>query len=45
MAEVRRIANKQSIAPGIVVGSLLHEWHLPWNRLNNLKVRSEWIEN
>ena len=38
-ASVLRFADEQGVAPGIVVGSLHHAGHLPWNRLNNLKVR------
>ena len=41
-ATVRRFAEEQGIAPGIVVGSLQHAGHLPWNRLNDLKVRLRW---
>ena len=39
---VRQFAADQGIAPGIVVGRLQHEGHLPWNRLNHLKMRLEW---
>ena len=39
---VRQFAEEQGIAPGIVVGRLQHEKHLPWNQLNTLKVRLEW---
>lgn len=38
-------ADEQRIAPGIVVGRLQHEKRIGWNRLNNLKVRLEWVEN
>ncbi|MCY3837527.1 MAG: ImmA/IrrE family metallo-endopeptidase [Gammaproteobacteria bacterium] len=41
-ASVKRFANEQNIAPGIVVGSLQHNRLLRWNQLNNLKVRLEW---
>ena len=37
-------ATAQGIAPGIVVGRLQHEGHLPWNQLNELKVRLEWTK-
>ncbi len=40
---VRRFADEQGIAPGIVVGRLQHEHLLPWRtRLNRLKIRLEW---
>ena len=41
-ASVLRFADEQGIAPGIVVGSLQHNAYLPWNRLNDLKVRLHW---
>ena len=41
-ASVLRFAEEQGIAPGIVVGSLQHSRRLPWNRLNDLKVRLQW---
>ena len=39
---VREFATQQGIAPGIVVGRLQHEGHIPWSRLNKLKVRLKW---
>ena len=39
---VLTFARKHGIAPGIVVGMLQHEHHLPWPHLNGLKVRYEW---
>ena len=42
---VRRFANSQEIAPGIVVGMLQHGRHLPWSHLNDLKVRLQWVEH
>ena len=42
--EVRHFAAEQGIAPGIVVGRLQREGHLPWNRLNSLKHKLEWTE-
>ena len=40
---VRRFAEEQGIAPGIVVGRLQHERRLPWGHsLNRLKKRLEW---
>ena len=41
---IRRLSETQGIAPGIVVGRLQHERLLPWNRLNALKVRLQWVE-
>lgn len=41
---VRGFADRQAIAPSIVVGRLQHEEHLPWNsRLNSLKVKLGWM--
>lgn len=43
MVAVRRFADEQGIAPGIVVGRLQHEGRLPWQtQLNKLKIRLEW---
>ena len=39
---IRQLAEEQGIAPGIVVGRLQHEKHIPWNQLNTLKVRLKW---
>ena len=39
---VRAFAEEQGIAPGIVVGMLQHEGHLPRTHLNGLKVRLAW---
>ena len=45
-ADIRRFADEQGIAPGIVVGRLQHEGHVPWrSRLNKLKVPLEWSES
>lgn len=41
---VKHFAEEQGIAPGIVVGRLQREGHLPWNRLNSLKRKLEWTE-
>ena len=41
-ARVRRFAEEQGIAAGIVVGSLQHEKILPWNKLNSLKTKLKW---
>ena len=40
--DVVRFAEEQGIAPSIVVGRLQHEGLVPWNRLNQLKVRLTW---
>lgn len=42
--DIRRFADEQGIAPGVVVGSLQHKGLLPWNRLNALKVRLRWAD-
>ena len=39
---VHQFAEEQGIAPGIVVGRLQHEKHIPWSQLNTLKVRLKW---
>lgn len=39
---VRKFAQEQGIARGIVVGRLQHEKIITWSRLNNLKVRLKW---
>lgn len=36
---VMKFSDEQCIAPGIVVGMLQHQGHLPWTHLNRLKVR------
>ena len=42
-SDIRQFAEEQGIAPGIVVGRLQHERHLPWkSRLNRLKLPLEW---
>ena len=43
-AEVTAFARKIGIAPGIVVGRMQHDGHLPMNYLNGLKVRYQWTE-
>lgn len=44
-AAVRRFADGQGIAPGIVVGRLQHEGHVRWNStLNALKVKLKWAD-
>ena len=42
---VRRFAQEQGIAPGVVVGRLQHEGRLPWGHpLKKLKRRLEWVK-
>ena len=40
--EISAFADRQGIAPGIVVGMLQHEGVVPWTHLNCLKTRLEW---
>lgn len=42
LASVRAFAQSVDIAPGIVVGRLQHEKHVPFSHLNGLKERYEW---
>ncbi|MDX6769900.1 MAG: helix-turn-helix domain-containing protein [Elusimicrobiota bacterium] len=42
---VLAFAREQTIAPGIVVGRLQHEQHIPMHYFNDLKVRYTWNEN
>ncbi|MBI4534745.1 MAG: HigA family addiction module antidote protein [Ignavibacteriae bacterium] len=44
ITSVRRFAEKQGIAPGIVVGRLQHEGIIPWNALNGLTRKFELVE-
>ncbi len=39
---VRRFAEEIGIAPGIVVGRLQHDGHVPFSHLNDLKERFDW---
>ena len=41
-AAVRAFALEQGIAPGVVVGRLQFDGHLPWTHLNDLKVKYVW---
>ena len=41
-AQVRSVAARLGIAPGILVGRLQHDGILPYSHLNGLKVRYEW---
>lgn len=41
---VENFAAELGIAPGIVVGQLQHEKHLPYNQLNHLKIKLKWVE-
>ena len=43
--EVKFFAEEQGIAPGIIVGRLQREGILPWNRLNGLKRKLQWVES
>lgn len=43
-ALVEGFAESMGIAPGIVVGRLQHEGALPYNHLNGLKVKYEWVK-
>lgn len=42
---VQAFAAQQRIAPGIVVGRLQREEHLPWAALNELKTRTKWSQD
>jgi addiction module HigA family antidote len=42
-ATVTDFARQHGIAPGIVVGRLQHDKVIPFNKLNNLKVRYKWV--
>lgn len=42
---IRKFADDQGIASGIVVGRLQHERRIGWDWLNDMKVRLEWVEN
>ncbi|GBF34451.1 HigA protein [Desulfocucumis palustris] len=41
---VERFAKHLGIAPGIIVGRLQHDKHLPYSHLNNLKIYFKWAE-
>ncbi|MBI4590534.1 MAG: HigA family addiction module antidote protein [Candidatus Rokubacteria bacterium] len=41
---VAAFARNQGIHPGIVVGRLQHEGHVPYSQLNHLRTRFEWIK-
>ncbi len=43
-ASVRAFAKRQGIDPGIVAGRLQHEKRVPYNRLQNLKMRLRWVD-
>ena len=43
-ATVSAFARRVGVAPGIVVGRMQHDGHLPRNYLNKLKVRYQWTE-
>jgi HTH-type transcriptional regulator/antitoxin HigA len=42
-ARVRNFAAEIGVAPGIIVGRLQHDGLLPFNQLNHLKRRFEWV--
>ncbi len=42
-AQVRSVAAKLDIAPGLVVGRLQHDGVIPYSHLNGLKVRYKWM--
>jgi Zn-dependent peptidase ImmA (M78 family)/transcriptional regulator with XRE-family HTH domain len=44
-AGIRQFASEIGIAPGIVVGRLQHDKHLPLSYCNELKCRLEWVSN
>jgi HTH-type transcriptional regulator/antitoxin HigA len=41
---IKRFASQLGIAPGIVVGRLQHDGHLPQSHCNDLKRRFEWVQ-
>ena len=43
-SSIRHFAEELEIAPGIVVGRLQHDGHLPYNKCNSLKQRLKWVE-
>jgi hypothetical protein len=40
--DIMRFASEIGVAPGIVVGRLQHDKHIPWNRHNCLKAKYTW---
>ena len=42
-ASVGDFATRQGIHPGIVVGRLQHEGIVPFNHMNDLKAKLEWV--
>jgi len=42
---IRSFAASIGVAPGVVVGRLQHDGHLPHTHCNGLKVRLEWAQN
>ena len=42
--EIREFAERQGLAPGIIVGMLQHSGCLPWSHFNDLKVKLEWAD-
>ena len=43
-AAVRRLADDMNLHPGIIVGMLQHYRHVPFQKLNHLKVRFQWAD-
>jgi len=42
--KIKAFAERVGIAPGIVVGRLQHDGHVPYGHLNGLKVRYRWVD-
>jgi HTH-type transcriptional regulator/antitoxin HigA len=40
---IKKFADDMGIAPGIVVGRLQHDGHIPYNYYNDLKLKFEWV--
>lgn len=45
IAEVKAMATRLGVAPGILVGRMQKEQWIPWSHLNGLKVRYEWVDD
>jgi HTH-type transcriptional regulator/antitoxin HigA len=43
--EVRKFAEARMIHPGIVVGMLQHHGVIPWDQMNHMKAKYQWISN
>jgi HTH-type transcriptional regulator/antitoxin HigA len=44
-AHVQAIANQARIHPGIIVGRLQHDGHIPYSHLNGLRVRFKFVDD